>query len=77
MNLQEFCKPFDKPLYGLNGVHSKQEVIKFFIDTSLGYDPNYDGSYYRKWFNGKPFNHWDIVQEKWMLTDLQMNSANV
>lgn len=64
MNLQEFCKPFDKPLYGLNGVHSKQEVIKFFIDTSLGYDPNYDGSYYRKWFNGKPFNHWDIVQEK-------------
>jgi hypothetical protein len=31
MNLQEFCKPFDKPLYGLNGVHSKQEVIKFFM----------------------------------------------
>lgn len=64
MNLQEFCKPFDKPLYGLNGVHSKQDVIKFFIDTAFGYDSNYDGSYYRKWFNGDPFPHWDIVQEK-------------
>ena len=64
MNLQEFCKPFDKPLYGLNGVHSKQEVIKFFIDIAFGYDSNYDGSYYRKWFNGDSFPHWDIVQEK-------------
>ena len=64
MNLQEFCKPFDKPLYGLIGVHSKKDVIKFFIDTAFGYDSNYDDSYYRKWFGGDEFTHWDIVQEK-------------
>ena len=64
MNLQEFCRPFDKPLYGLNGVHSKKDVIKFFIDTAFGYDSNYDDSYYRKWFGGDEFTHWDTVQEK-------------
>lgn len=64
MNLQQFCKPFDKPLYGLNGVRSKEAIIKFFITKAFGYDPMYDGSYFRKWFNGEEFTHWDIVQEK-------------
>lgn len=61
MNLQEFCKPFDKPTYGLNGIRSKEKIVSFFVTLAYGYDPQYDGSYYRRWFNGAEFRHWDDV----------------
>ena len=51
MTFGEFCKYFYKPINGLKGKKSKSAIVKFFLDLALGYETDYDLSYYNKWFN--------------------------
>lgn len=65
MTFGEFCKYFYKPINGLKGKKSKSAIVKFFLDLALGYETNYDLSYYNKWFNDfEPITIWqDVVDQ--------------
>lgn len=62
MTFGEFCKIYDKPVKGLKGIKSKVNIVRFFLDTALGYTTNYEPSYYGKWFNDtEPIHFWNDV----------------